>query len=98
LCGWKSPTAYWVLTKKVEENKMFRTQILIILLLVFNGAINAYAAQIKSSLVTGATTGLGRYFTETLASNSHHINADARTDQEMAELNAFKAGGYLTAN
>ena len=75
---------------------MVRVQILIILLLVFNGAINAYAAQhaqIKSSLVTGATTSLGRYFTEPLASNSHHVYAGARTDQEMAELNAFKAGG-----
>jgi hypothetical protein len=96
LCGCKSPTAYWILTKRVKENKMVRAQILIILLLVFNGAINAYAAQdaqIKSSLVTGATTGLGRYFTETLASNGHHVYAGARTDQEMAELNAFKAGG-----
>ena len=72
---------------------MFRAQILIILFLVFTGPINAYAAQdaqIKSILVTGATTGLGRNLAETLASKGHHVYAGARTDQEMAELNAIK--------
>ena len=61
LYGWKSPTADWVLIKKFKKNKMLRTQILITLLLVRTVAINAYVDQdtpIKSTLLTGATTGL----------------------------------------
>ena len=76
-----------------KENEMFRAQILIILFLVLTGPTNAYAAQdaqIKSILVTGATTGLGRNLAETLASHGHHVYAGARTDQEMADLNAIK--------
>ena len=45
---------------------------------------------VKSILVTGATTGIGRHLAETLAKNGHHVYAGARTDQEIAELNAIK--------
>jgi len=42
---------------------MFRTQVLIILFLIWAAPLNATAtddAQVKSILVTGATTGIGR--------------------------------------
>ncbi len=43
----------------------------------------------KSILITGATSGIGRNLAETLAGNGHHVYAGARTDAEMAELNAI---------
>ncbi len=76
-----------------KENKMFRTQFLIILFLIWAAPSNAAATDdthVKSILVTGATTGIGRNLAETLASNGHHVYAGARTDQEMADLNAIK--------
>jgi len=81
------------LDHKFKENEMFRTQILIILFLIWAAPSNAAATadtQVKSILVTGATTGIGRNLAETLASNRHHVYAGARTDQEMADLNAIK--------
>lgn len=47
-------------------------------------------AKTKSVLVTGATTGIGRNLAERLASNGYHVYAGARTDEEMAELNALE--------
>lgn len=43
----------------------------------------------KSILITGATSGIGRNLAETLAREGHHVYAGARTDAEMAELNAI---------
>ena len=48
------------------------------------------ADQQKSILVTGATSGIGRNLAETLARDGHHVFAGARTDAEMAELNALE--------
>lgn len=43
----------------------------------------------ESILVTGATTGIGRNLAETLAESGYHVYAGARTNAEMAELNAI---------
>jgi len=76
---------------------MFRVQILICMfvasLIVLPAQINAAETQdtqVKSILVTGATTGIGRNLAETLAKHGHHVYAGARTDSEMADLNAIK--------
>ena len=44
----------------------------------------------KSILVTGASTGIGRHLTETLAENGYHVYAGARKDKDLAELNAIE--------
>ena len=43
----------------------------------------------KSILVTGASTGIGRNLTETLAANGYHVYAGARKDADLAELDAI---------
>ena len=43
----------------------------------------------KSILVTGASTGIGRNLTETLAENGYHVYAGARKDDDLEELNAI---------
>ena len=43
----------------------------------------------KSVLVTGATTGIGRNLAETLAQNGYHVYAGARKDKDMEALNAI---------
>ena len=43
----------------------------------------------KSILVTGASTGIGRNLTETLAENGYHVYAGARKDEDLAELDAI---------
>jgi NAD(P)-dependent dehydrogenase (short-subunit alcohol dehydrogenase family) len=44
----------------------------------------------KSILVTGASTGIGRNLTETLAENGYHVYAGARKDADLAELDAIE--------
>ena len=44
----------------------------------------------KSILVTGASTGIGRNLTETLADNGYHVYAGARKDEDLAELDAIE--------
>jgi NAD(P)-dependent dehydrogenase (short-subunit alcohol dehydrogenase family) len=44
----------------------------------------------KSILVTGASTGIGRNLTETLAENGYHVYAGARKDADLAELEAIE--------
>ena len=43
----------------------------------------------KSILVTGASTGIGRNLTETLAEAGYHVYAGARKDADLEELNAI---------
>lgn len=76
---------------------MFPVQIIVSLifatLLVFTVPQDAAASQenkVKSVLITGSTTGLGRNLAETLASKGYHVYAGARTDEEMAELDAIE--------
>ncbi len=48
----------------------------------------------KYILVTGASTGIGRNLTETLAENGYRVYAGARKDEDLAELDAID---YVTA-
>jgi NAD(P)-dependent dehydrogenase (short-subunit alcohol dehydrogenase family) len=65
--------------------------ILIAAIVVFNAPANASDKQeIKSILVTGATSGIGRNLAETLASNGYHVYAGGRTQEELTALNAIK--------
>lgn len=43
----------------------------------------------KSILVTGASTGIGRHLTETLAEKGYHVYAGARKDKDLAALDAI---------
>ena len=43
----------------------------------------------KSILVTGASTGIGRNLTETLAANGYHVYAGARKETDLAALDAI---------
>ena len=43
----------------------------------------------KSVLVTGASTGIGRNLTETLAEAGYHVYAGARKDEDLEALNAI---------
>ena len=45
--------------------------------------------KIKSVLVTGASTGIGRNLAETLAANGYHVYAGARKDKDLSALNAI---------
>lgn len=46
--------------------------------------------EVKSVLVTGASTGIGRNLAETLARNGHHVYAGARKEKDLAALNAIE--------
>jgi NAD(P)-dependent dehydrogenase (short-subunit alcohol dehydrogenase family) len=64
--------------------------LLIAVTLLFAGSETAAGEQqIKSVLVTGASTGIGRNLSETLARNGYHVYAGARKDKDIAALNAI---------
>lgn len=68
-------------------NKLFQFVIAVVLC----AAPHAFAADHqKSILVTGASTGIGRNLTETLAENGYHVYAGARKDKDLAALNAIE--------
>lgn len=56
---------------------------------VFAAPLTLAADDQKSILVTGASTGIGRHLTETLAENGYHVYAGARKDKDLAELDAI---------
>ena len=69
-------------------NKLFEVVAAAIFMLA---AVAAFAADNqKSILVTGASTGIGRNLTETLAENGYHVYAGARKDADLAELDAIE--------
>ena len=68
-------------------NKLFQLVITVALILA---ALPGIAADDhKSILVTGASTGIGRNLTETLAENGYHVYAGARKDKDLAALDAI---------
>ena len=62
----------------------------IVALIAFGAASTASADEQKSILVTGASTGIGRNLTETLAENGYHVYAGARKDKDLAALDAIE--------
>jgi len=68
-------------------NKLFK--VVVAAIFVFAAAATFAADQQKSILVTGASTGIGRHLTETLAENGYHVYAGARKDEDLAELDAI---------
>ncbi|MGB5576257.1 MAG: SDR family NAD(P)-dependent oxidoreductase [Woeseiaceae bacterium] len=70
-------------------NKLF--QFAVVVAIIFFAAPHAAAADDqKSILITGASTGIGRNLTETLAENGYHVYAGARKDKDLAALDAIK--------
>jgi len=63
---------------------------LAVVLAVLAAPSMALADDQKSILVTGASTGIGRNLTETLAENGYHVYAGARKDEDLAELDAIE--------
>jgi NAD(P)-dependent dehydrogenase (short-subunit alcohol dehydrogenase family) len=61
----------------------------IVLLAAPTSAFSVQKAEVKSVLVTGASTGIGRNLAETLANNGYHVYAGARKDTDLAALNAI---------
>ena len=56
---------------------------------IFAAPHAASADDQQSVLVTGASTGIGRHLTETLAENGYHVIAGARKDKDLAALDAI---------
>jgi len=65
-------------------------QFVIAVTVVFFAAPDSVAADDqKSVLVTGASTGIGRNLTQTLAENGYHVYAGARKEKDLAALDAI---------
>lgn len=70
--------------------QLFISAIVAILFTVATPASAAEKREMKSILVTGASTGIGRNLAETLAQNGYHVYAGARKDKDMESLNAIE--------
>jgi len=57
--------------------------------LILSTPHTVFADDHPSILVTGASTGIGRHLTETLAENGYHVYAGARKDKDLAALDAL---------
>lgn len=68
---------------------VFSVLIATVLVVSFQSNATAKDAEVKSVLVTGATTGIGRNLAETLAKKGYHVYAGARKDKDMKALNAI---------
>jgi NAD(P)-dependent dehydrogenase (short-subunit alcohol dehydrogenase family) len=65
-------------------------QFVVVVAVGFLVAPHAVAADDHESiLITGASTGIGRNLTETLAENGYHVYAGARKDKDLAALDAI---------
>jgi len=76
-------------------SKILQTVIILTAVIAFYAAPQtAVAEEQKSILITGASTGIGRNLTETLAENGYHVYAGARKEKDLEALNAI---GNVTA-
>lgn len=72
-------------------NKLFTIALsMAAMVIVFAAPQTANAGDQRSILITGASTGIGRNLTETLAENGYHVYAGARKDEDLAELDAIE--------
>lgn len=72
-------------------SKILQTVIILTAIIVFYPASQtAVADEQKSILITGASTGIGRNLTETLAEKGYHIYAGARKEKDLEALNAIE--------
>jgi len=63
---------------------------LLVTVYLFAAPQTVVAQDQKSILVTGASTGIGRHLTESLAEAGYHVYAGARKDKDLAELGAIE--------
>jgi len=64
-------------------------QFVLAAVVVFAAPHTVVADDQQSILVTGASTGIGRHLTETLAESGYHVYAGARKDKDLAALDAM---------
>jgi short-subunit dehydrogenase len=85
-------TTMWLCKENLMTRVRYLMMVLITTMLVIGGPTHANSQQqtkMKSVLVTGASTGIGRNLAETLASNGYHVYAGARKDKDLVALNAI---------
>ncbi|MDX2427300.1 MAG: SDR family NAD(P)-dependent oxidoreductase [Xanthomonadales bacterium] len=76
-------------------SKILQTVIILTAVIAFYAVPQAaVAGEQKSILVTGASTGIGRNLTETLAESGYHVYAGARKEKDLEALNTI---GNVTA-
>ena len=72
-------------------SRIFTILIISFTTLLFHQGVKAETAPgQKAVLVTGASTGLGRTMTETMAAQGYFVYAGARKDKDIEELNAIE--------
>lgn len=72
-------------------SKILQTVIILTAIIVFYPVSQTVAAdEQKSILITGASTGIGRNLTQTLADKGYHIYAGARKEKDLEALNAIE--------
>ena len=88
------PEVFVVSSSQPGEFTMFRLVTLVLLTLTASvaqaadGAINT--SDQKAVLVTGASSGLGRVMSETMAAKGYFVYAGARKDEDIEELNRIE--------
>jgi len=71
-------------------NRLLQSVVAVTAAVVIFAAPHAVVADDQQSiLVTGASTGIGRHLTETLAENGYHVYAGARKDKDLTALDAI---------